>query len=218
MLSVLVHRFYLREGNATRAGHQPHGDCPCVIRTGAVNVITADTSYSEMGHKSEWGADNRGVNAVSEVLLYADGVSEVHGFLADGSKIAYKLGVGGDRFVGHQLRDGYWIKAKIVGPEPEYLLAMMQGFTILTERKKLWEMEGLTEAHFKVQRCHDKDLAAAGIDSAFHGVLISAGLDIKTLRMAADDRRYLASELKDAGISKPGDRVKIIKALMQPNL
>ena len=218
MLSVLVHRFYLREGNATRAGHQPHGDCPCVIRTGPVNVITADTSYSQMGHKSDWGVDNRGVNAVSEVLLYADGTSEVHGFLADGSQIAYKLGVGGDKFVGHQLRNGYWVKAKILGPEPEYLLAKMEGFTVKTERKKFWEMEGLTAAHFNVHSCHDKDLAAAGIDSAFHGLLISAGLDIETLRMATHDRQYLASELKEAGISKPGDRVKIVKALMEPKL
>ena len=171
-----------------------------------------------MGHKSEWGADNRGLNCVNEVLLYADGTSQVHGFLADGSQIAYKLGVGGDNFVGHQLRNGYWVKAKIVGPEPEYLLGMMQGFAILTERKKLWQMQALTEAHFNVQRCHDKGLAQAGIDSAFHGLLISAGLDLETLRMAADDRRYLASELEKAGISKPGDRVKIIKALMEPTL
>ena len=78
--------------------------------------------------------------------------------------------------MGHQLRNGYWVKAKIVGPEPEYLLAMMQGFAILTERKKLWQMQALTEAHFNVQRCHDKGLAQAGIDSAFHGLLISAGL------------------------------------------
>jgi hypothetical protein len=171
-----------------------------------------------MGHKSDWGADNRGVNAVNEVLLYADGTSEVHGFLADGSRIAYKLGVGGDKFVGHRLLNGYWVKAKILGPEPEYLLAKMVGFTVKTERKKLWEMEGLTAAHFNVQSCHDKDLARAGIDSAFHGVLISAGLGLETLRMAADDRRYLASELEKAGISKPGDRVKIIKALMEPTL
>ena len=79
-------------------------------------------------------------------------------------------------------------------------------------------METLTDEHFNVDRCHDRDLAAAGIDSAFHGVLISAGLNIETLRMATDDRRYLASELKEAGISKPGDRVKIVKALMDPNL
>jgi len=52
--------------------------------------------------------------------------------------------------VGHQLRNGYWVKAKILGPEPEYLLAKMEGFTVKTERKKFWEMEGLTAAHFNV--------------------------------------------------------------------
>jgi len=201
-----------------RAGHQPHGDCPCIIRTGPVTVITADTSYSEMGHKSEWGADNRGVNAISEVLLYADGTSEVHGFLADGSPIAYKLGADGDAYVGHQLGNGYWVKAKVVGPEPEYVLAIMQGFAYITERKRVWEMDALTAAHFNIQQCHDTGLAQAGIDSALHGILINAGLDIETLRMAADDRRYLASELEKAGIRRPGDRVRIVKAVMQPNL
>ena len=172
-----------------------------------------------MGHKSEWGTDNRGVNAISEVLLYADGTSEVHGFLADGSPISYKLGVAGDDYVGHQLGNGYWVKAKIVGPEPEYLLAMMQGFTYLTERKRGWELDGLTAAHFNIQHCHDAGLAQAGIDSALHGILINAGLDIETLRMAADDRclSYLASELEKAGIRRPGDRVRIVKAVMEPN-
>ena len=158
----------MRETNDARAGHQPHGDCPCVIRTGPVTVITADTSYSEMGHKSEWGTDNRGVNAISEVLLYADGTSEVHGFLADGSPIAYKLGcaqlgVAGDDYVGHQLGNGYWVKAKVVGPEPEYVLAMMQGLECLTERKRMCEMDALTAAHFNIQHYHDAGLAQAAI-------------------------------------------------------
>ena len=56
---------------------------------------------------------------------------------------------------------------------------------------KVWELEALTDAHFMEQSCHDKDLEEAGIDSVFHGTLISAGLDLETLKMAADDRRYL---------------------------
>ena len=163
----------LRETDDARAGHQPHGDCPCVIRTGPVTVITADTSYSEMGHKSEWGTDNRGVNAISEVLLYADGTSEVHGFLADGSPIAYQLGVAGDDYVGHQLGNGYWVKAKVVGPDPishqqpEYVLAMMQGFKYLTERKQASEMDALSArfnlGRHNLQQCHGKGLAQAAI-------------------------------------------------------
>ena len=83
----------------------------------------------------------------------------------------------------------------------------MDGFAYKTRRMKLSELESLTDAHFICQRCHDEDLARAGIDSAFHGVLISAGLDIDTLKMAADDRCYLASELEKAGISKPGGNI-----------
>jgi len=238
-------------------GHQPHGDCPCVIRSGAVTVITADTSIGQKGYKSKWGHDDdRGQGPpVSEVLVYADGTSEVHGVLLDGTKIAYKLGVGGDKYVGRQLSDGYWVKAKIaqgkdrtdynsplpvdgtteenckiaedsaselrlldrfdalearldrIESEPEYVIAAMDGFAYKTRRMKLSELESLTDAHFVFQSCHDEDLARAGVDSAFHGLLISAGLDIDTLKMAADDRRYLASELKEAGISKPGGKI-----------
>ena len=98
-------------------GHQPHGDCPC---SGAVTVITADTSIGKKGYKSKWGYDDdRGLGPpVSEVLVYADGTSEVHGVLLDGTKIAYKLGVGGDKFVGRQLSDGYWVKARTVNAVP----------------------------------------------------------------------------------------------------
>ena len=93
--------------------------------------------------------------------MYADGTSAVHGFLADGSQIAYKLGVGGDDYVGHQLGDGYWVKAKIVGPEPEYVLAMMQGFVYKTERRKVWEMDALTPAHFNKHEGLDNGLVQA---------------------------------------------------------
>jgi len=76
---------YLLESkiNTVLSGHQPHGDCPNVICTGGVKVIVADTSYSQMGSKSAWGADNRGVHCVSEVLVKLDGSCEVHGQLAD---------------------------------------------------------------------------------------------------------------------------------------
>ena len=33
------------------------------MRSGQVTVITADTSYSKFGAKSEWGVDNRGDEA-----------------------------------------------------------------------------------------------------------------------------------------------------------
>eukprot|EP00288_Rhodomonas_lens_P015739 CAMPEP_0177696280 /NCGR_PEP_ID=MMETSP0484_2-20121128/3898_1 /TAXON_ID=354590 /ORGANISM="Rhodomonas lens, Strain RHODO" /LENGTH=389 /DNA_ID=CAMNT_0019207245 /DNA_START=206 /DNA_END=1371 /DNA_ORIENTATION=+ len=80
---------FLTESNLCNviAGHTPHGDCPTVIRSRGVRALTADTSYSEMGHKSEWGVDNRGA-AVSEVLVGLDGSLAVHGILSNGSDIA----------------------------------------------------------------------------------------------------------------------------------
>ena len=145
-------RWYL-ESNGIKSvitGHQPHGDCPLVIRSGQLTAISADTSYSQMGHKSAWGVDNRG-DAVCEVMLYADGGSEVHGVLADGSNVRYRLGGagGGDKFVGRQLNSGYWVKAKKEGAEgPEYVLCLGEGFKLTILRKTGREMDMLTEADF----------------------------------------------------------------------
>ncbi len=61
-------------------GHKPHGDSPVVIRgshkSTPVDYVCADTSYSDSGHKSSWGTDNRGI-AVSECLFYPEGRVEV---------------------------------------------------------------------------------------------------------------------------------------------
>ena len=157
-----VQAFLLRSGiTSVISGHQPHGDCPLVIRTGRVTAITADTSYSEMGHKSSWGVDNRGEKAVSELLLRTDGSSEVRGILADGTGIFYRLppgghvpfppmsaGAAGDVFVGRQLANGFWVKARTIGENPEYVLCRGEGFKLTVERRKVSEMEALTEADF----------------------------------------------------------------------
>ena len=139
-------------------GHQPHGDCPCVIRSGLVTVITADTS------------DDRGEKAVAEVLVYADGSSEVHGVLADGSNIAYTLAAGGrgDRFVGRQLSNGYWVKARTVGENPEYVLCLGEGFKLTVARKKQSEMEALADADF-MQQVDRAASASAGSSSLSNG-------------------------------------------------
>jgi len=134
------------------SGHQPHGDCPCVIRTGNVTMISTDTSYSQMGSKSWWGADNRGVDTVTEVLLHLDGSLHVHGVIADGTKIEYHLagdgGGGGDQFVGRQLSDCSWVKAKTAGNAPEYIICKGEGRKMTVTRKTESEMKSLTSADF----------------------------------------------------------------------
>ena len=152
------------------SGHQPHGDCPLILKTGECTAITADTSYSKMGNKSSWGDDNRG-DAVSEVLLDLNGHAHVHGVLADGTAIAYTLRPGTaaaktkskplealdvvldyDLFVGRQLRTGYWVKAKIP-PLPgrsdsQYLLCLGEGFKLTTALRSCAEMSALTADDF----------------------------------------------------------------------
>mmetsp|Transcript_25218 Transcript_25218/g.39592 ORF Transcript_25218/g.39592 Transcript_25218/m.39592 type:complete len:273 (+) Transcript_25218:1465-2283(+) len=112
-------------------GHTPYGECPSVMRTGPFTYIMCDTSYSNMKHKSWWGVDNRG-QAVSEVLLFEDGSSIIHGRLADGTEIEHaiacsdsmtkkfeRVGLEDDPFVGRQIATGKymknWVKAKVKG-------------------------------------------------------------------------------------------------------
>jgi hypothetical protein len=60
-VSTVVEQYLAQSGvTGVLAGHKPHGDCPNVIRSGGLTVITADISYSQFGHKSAWGVDNRG--------------------------------------------------------------------------------------------------------------------------------------------------------------
>ena len=83
-----------------------------------------------MKHKSWWGVDNRG-QACSELLLYEDGSSIVHGRLTDGSFIEYAIsstdemkrkleavGLEPDPYIGRQLCNGVhdrnWVKAKVM--------------------------------------------------------------------------------------------------------
>ena len=66
--------------------------------------------------------------------------------------------------------------------------------------------------------CQQTSLEAVGIGSVFHDRLISAGLDLETLQMAAVDRQSLYSLLKEAGISRPGDRVRIANSVLRKSL
>ena len=71
--------------------------------------------------------------------------------LADGSNVGYRLGGvgGGDKFVGRQLSDGYWVKAKTEGAGgAEYVLCLGEGFKLTVSRRTEREMEALTEADF----------------------------------------------------------------------
>ena len=126
-------------------GHIPHGDCPTVIRTEGVTVVMTDTSYSEMGHKSEWGEDNRG-EAVSEVLVYQDGRVEVHGVRSSGQEVEYVLPAGKrarESLVGEPLKDGRWVKAKLKGGADggKFLTCKGEGFTVKVEVQSAEEVK-----------------------------------------------------------------------------
>ena len=131
-------RTYLAASGVTSvvAGHVPHGDCPTVIRTGQTRVITADTSYSDMK-----APDNRGA-AVSEVLLLGTGAAVVHGVLADGRAIEYRLPApdadtstadddddAPDPWVGRLFQDGYFVKARLQA-DGAYIVCKGQGFRL----------------------------------------------------------------------------------------
>jgi len=119
-------------------GHQPHGDCPTVISSGRVQVVTGDTSYSQVPAK---GDDNRGP-AVSEIMLFEESQKvRVHGNLLDERKIDYELACphvkssesSCDDLIGKQLKDNFWVKSKLRDlPEDgkEYLVCRGSGFSL----------------------------------------------------------------------------------------
>lgn len=97
-------------------GHTPVGSSPAVVMGRGITVISADTSYSDVGHRSEWGVDNRG-QAVSEVLAFRDGRVRVHGRLEDGAEIDFEVNAphqsGEDDVVGRAVGDGWVVRAKL---------------------------------------------------------------------------------------------------------
>jgi hypothetical protein len=119
------------------SGHKPHGDCPLVLRSKNLTAVSADTSYSDKGHISKWGVDNRG-NAVCEVLLYKNGDIQIHGILSDNSKYNYiienkvvdsakyaKKAYKYDRYIGIKLKNNYWVKNV---KKSKYLISYAEGF------------------------------------------------------------------------------------------
>jgi len=125
---------WLREHGVRRVivGHKPSGDSPAVLssRYTGVEVLSADTSYSD-----PQTGDGRG-GAVAGILLRGESLDAMHsvvfGVLRDGSVHEATLptlsggqdGRGGDPFVGVELADGWWVKARLKKAEPEasYLL------------------------------------------------------------------------------------------------
>jgi len=117
-------------------GHQPHGYAPAVVKDEYLEVIDADTSYSDITAK-----DNRG-KAVSEVLIKGKDVF-VEGVISSGASIKYQISLNegqGDPFIGKRVPlpddkgdNCYWVKAKLEHiPENKknYLLCKVSGFVV----------------------------------------------------------------------------------------
>lgn len=144
VIQALKCLFVFAEVTSVACGHVPHGDCPNVIVSKGVRVLTADTSYSCMGHVSSWGKDNRGAAAAAISFnpsgthvdvkgVLADGCTEYCYSLCDPSLPATEQGADCDQYVGRQLADGRWVKAKLVNTgsnESQYLLVVGKGFVL----------------------------------------------------------------------------------------
>mmetsp|Transcript_48229 Transcript_48229/g.97088 ORF Transcript_48229/g.97088 Transcript_48229/m.97088 type:complete len:433 (+) Transcript_48229:2-1300(+) len=95
------------------------------------------------------------------------------------------------------------------------LLAIIAGIGLRAKTRvfrslEIGEAEKVKE---KVNLQQRLELKNAGIRSSFHDDLIEADFDVATLQFFSDDLIYRA--LCDAGISKPGHRLKIITALRE---
>ena len=69
----------------------PHGDCPNVMVSEGVGVLTADTSYSDMGHTSPWGVDNRGAAVYQVGHSYTPAGSDSYGRRHDGRSEGFSI-------------------------------------------------------------------------------------------------------------------------------
>jgi hypothetical protein len=131
------------------SGHRPHGDCPLVLRSKNLTAVSADISYSDKGHISKWGIDNRG-SAVCEVLLYINGDIQIHGILSDKSKYNYIIKNKGskdtsnsskyDKYIGIQLKNNYWVKNV---KKSKYLISYAKGFELDEKWISIKELQSL---------------------------------------------------------------------------
>eukprot|EP00445_Apocalathium_hangoei_P066052 CAMPEP_0204114176 /NCGR_PEP_ID=MMETSP0361-20130328/4094_1 /ASSEMBLY_ACC=CAM_ASM_000343 /TAXON_ID=268821 /ORGANISM="Scrippsiella Hangoei, Strain SHTV-5" /LENGTH=511 /DNA_ID=CAMNT_0051064659 /DNA_START=50 /DNA_END=1585 /DNA_ORIENTATION=- len=120
---------YLANGGVSRmvCGHKPCGDSPFVLGGRRVEVVHCDTTYSDHGAPDQRGQVVAAVELEGDVLRNR---THIRGVLRDGSLYDFALPELGDRgsigerganegqsdgdaFIGHQTRDGWWIKARL---------------------------------------------------------------------------------------------------------
>ncbi|GMH74691.1 hypothetical protein TL16_g06531 [Triparma laevis f. inornata] len=121
-------------------GHQPHGECPSVIKRPSVSIFVCDTSFSDINcNKVDNPADNRG-KAVSMVTIKRD-VTRIEGVLKDGRTVnKYEIAVDDSRnnlpdsLVGRQLVDDSWVKGVVDG---KVLVAKGEGYNLDVQAKEV---------------------------------------------------------------------------------
>ena len=133
---------YLLEGGVRRVvvGHKPSGAAPAVLRTAGLDqlgyeVLSADTNYAS----SKTPCLRGGSWCEVRISLMSGGSrSRLHGVLPDGlGKYDFCLPVlgaplsmedKGDRLVGHETSEGWWVRVKLESPNSErYLLSKGRG-------------------------------------------------------------------------------------------
>ncbi|GMI01964.1 hypothetical protein TrST_g6105 [Triparma strigata] len=121
-------------------GHQPHGECPSVIKRSSVTIFVCDTSFSDVdSNKVDNPADMRG-KAVSMVTIKRD-VTRIEGVLKDGKTLnKYEIAVDDSRnnlpdsLVGRQLVDDSWVKGVVDG---KVLVAKGEGYKLDVQVKEV---------------------------------------------------------------------------------
>lgn len=144
-------------------GHTPHGNAPTVFTSHGVQVVMADTSYSDMSSKGR-PTDNRGV-AASEVLICGP-VLQVHGLLQDSVAMDFVTVTGregfepsaqifnrtlkcfapldsfhGDENIGKPTQDGFFVKSATA--DRRYSLCKVTGRDYLYKYVDAAEMPSL---------------------------------------------------------------------------
>ena len=82
----------------------------------------------------------------------------------------------------------------------------------LPDQAPPWVAEDV--GHDVAEETAGKSMEAAGVPRDFHDGLISAGLDLETLQLLVKDQMvHSHTVLKEAGVTKIGDRVRIVSAI-----
>jgi len=128
-------------------GHQPHGECPSVIREKDLTIFLCDTSYSDLtASKTNGNVSNNRGGCYSNIQI-GRSWTHVKGVIKNGEKLEYLLQVdAGDNcaecgVIGKMLKGGGWVKGLVA--DGRIMTAKGVGYALDVEVVKFQDLDEL---------------------------------------------------------------------------